>query len=104
MRFTNGFPYDITADSLGEAIYDLFGWECNNQPSSQQYSVYQTYEDISYEDNVDIHTSFCGHASLKNPQRLWEVDEANALTIERNPFQVSECIVLIITTAYITTK
>ena len=90
VRFTDDFSYDITTDSLEKAIFNLFGWGCDNQPIGKRYSAYQTYEGITYEDNVDISTSLCGHASLKNPQRLWEVSESNALTIGIRPFFVSE--------------
>ena len=89
MRFTNYFPLDVPAVTLEEAISDLFGWECSNQPTGallEQVSVYETYEDS---ENKDIRTSFCGQSSLKNPRRLWEVNSNNALEIGSSPFFVS---------------
>ena len=89
MRFTNSFPLDVSAMALEEAIFDLYGWGCRNQPSGallEQVSVYETYE---YGDNKDIQTSFCGHGSLRNPQRLWEVNPNKALDIGISPFLVS---------------
>ena len=89
MRFTNSFPLDVSAVALEEAIFDLYGWGCRNQPTGellQQVSVYQTYE---YGDNRDIQTSFCGHGSLRNPRRFWQVNLNNALDIGNSPFLVS---------------
>ena len=90
-RFTNDLPPDVTADSLQEAISNLFGWDCSNQPSNQA-SVHKTYED-RLSNNVDTSTSFCGHSSLKNPEIFWEVDEQDALAIGHNPYFVSNKII-----------
>lgn len=89
IRFTNNLPLDVPAMTLEEAIFDLYGWGCRNQPTGallEQVSVYQTYENS---DDRDIQTSFCGHGSLRNPQRLWEVSQNNALDIGISPFLVS---------------
>ena len=94
MRFTDGLPISTSTDSLEEAVFDLFGWECNNQPRNQlleQLSAYQTYED-STGDKVDVSTSFCGHNSLRNPARFWQVSERDAFAIGNSPFFVSTLI------------
>ena len=91
MRFTNDLPLDVSAISLREAIFSLYGWECANQPDSsllEQISFHRTYESGS-EVNRDVSTSLCGHASLRNPQRLWQVDDRDAFTIGNSPFLVS---------------
>ena len=91
MRFTDDLPLDISTASLEEEVFSLFNWECNNQPSTQlleQVSAYYTYEN-SGQANIDIRTSFCGHTSLRNPQRFWQVNDRNALAIGNSPFFVS---------------
>ena len=92
MRFTDNLPVNVSATSLEDAIYDLFGWGCTNQPSAsllERISFYQSYESSEH-DNRDIRTSFCGHASVRDPRRIWEVNTNNAFDIGNSPFYVSQ--------------
>lgn len=93
-RFTNNLPLDVTADRLQSAVFDLFGWGCTNQSSEQlrqQIEVYQTYENMDRggvrDGEIDVRTSFCGHASLNSPGLVWI---GTAIDIGNSPFQVSK--------------
>ena len=91
MHFTEDFPLDVEAYELESSIFDLFGWGCTITSNIKDIQVhaYHTYEDMDQSGargELDLTTSFCGHASLRAPGLVWI---SRPLEIDNSPFQVS---------------